>query len=125
MGDREAMSLVADALYEEHAGRVVLLDDWLRASRREDLLALLGQRKGRNVGKSSRLEHLERRAQLTSATVDEDQVRPARERSVGHRIGFLPALRRLESLEPPPQHLLQHREVVGAGDELDPEVAVV
>src|SRR3979411_1807821 len=106
MGDREAMSLVADALYEEHAGRVVLLDDWLGSSRREDLLALLGQRKGRDVGKSGRLEHLEGRAQLTSAAVDEDQVRPARERTGAPRRGFLPAPRRLESLQPSPPHLL-------------------
>src|SRR6266566_10115274 len=125
MGDREAMSLVANPLDEEHARRVVLLDDGLRATRREDLLALFGERESRNVGKPRRFEHLESRAQLAAPSVDEDEVWPARERAIAYHIGFLPALGRFEALEPAAQDLLQHREVVRTGDELDPEVTVV
>src|SRR3982074_466497 len=55
MCDREAMGLVADALDQEHARRVALLHDGFRATRREDLLALLGQRKRRDVGIARRL----------------------------------------------------------------------
>src|SRR5450759_2788245 len=125
VGDGEAMRLVADALDQEHAWRVALLDDWLHASRCEDLLALLGKRKRRNVSEAGRLEHLERGAELAATSVDENEVRPAGERTVAHHVGVFSALRGLETLEPPPQDLLQHREVVWARHELDLEVTVM
>src|SRR5438093_8845338 len=114
MGDREAMRLVADALDQEHAWRVVLLHDRLRPARREDLLALLGQREGWDVGETRLLEHLQRCSKLALAAVDEDQVWTALERPVAGRGCILPAARGLESLQGALQHLLQHPEVVGS-----------
>src|SRR5450759_1501347 len=89
VGDGETMRLIADALDQEHAWRVALLDDWLCASRREDLLALLGERKRRDVSEARRLEHLERRAELAATSVDENEVRPAQRGARGARVGGL------------------------------------
>src|SRR5438552_2173126 len=125
MRDRKSMRLVADTLDEKHPGRVSFLNNRLGAARREDLLALLCQREGWNVRVPRRLHHLESSAQLTFAAVDEDQVGPGRERPIAHDVRLLPPLRRLEPLQPSPQDLLQHREVVWARRVLDPEVAVV
>src|SRR5450759_755290 len=119
------MGLVADALDKEHAGRAVLLDDRLRAPWREDLLLFLGQREGRDVRVARRLEHLEHRAELASTPVDEDEVGTARERAVPHHVGILAALGGLETLQPSPETVLQHREVVGSWNELDLEMTVV
>src|SRR6266700_3288739 len=123
--DREAVRFVSDSLDEKHSRRVPLLDDRLRAVRREYLLALLGQRERRNVGVAGRLQHFERGAQLSLAAVDQDQVWPARERAVADDLSVLAPLCRLQALEPAPEALLQHREVIGTGRELDPEMAVV
>src|SRR5439155_14246539 len=107
MGNRETMRLVADSLDQEHAGGVVLLHDRLRPAGREDLLALLGQREGWDVGETRLLEHLQRCSKLALAAVDEDQVGTARERPVAGRVRILTAERGLESLQAALQHLLQ------------------
>src|SRR6266849_9695092 len=125
MRDRKSMRLVPDALHQEHSRRVPLLHDRLRAARREDLLALLGQREGRDVRVAGRLEDLERGAQLSFAAIDKDEVGAAREGAITDHVGLLATLRRLEPLQAPAQHLLQHGEVVRAGNELDLEMAVV
>src|ERR1700674_2454101 len=125
MRDGKAMCLIPNPLDKEHPWRVFLLHDRVGAPLREDLLALLGQREGWYVRIARRLQDLERGAQLSLAAIDEDQVWPAGERAVADDVGLLATLRRLQSLEPAPQDLLQHREVVGSRHELDLEVAVV
>src|SRR5207245_3336938 len=114
MRDREAVRLIADALNQKHARRVALLDDRLRAPWREDLLAFLGQREGRNVRVAGRLRDLQRGAELALPTVDEDQVRATGERPIADALHLLAPLRGLEPLDPAAEHLLQHREVVRA-----------
>src|SRR3989449_1297892 len=101
MGDRETVRLVADALDEEHARRVPLLHDRLGSAGGEDLLSLLRPREGRDGRVAGGLHHLEGRAQLALAAVDQDEVGPAGERMGSPNVRLLRPAGRTEALEPP------------------------
>src|SRR5438309_179130 len=98
VGDREAVRLIADPLDEKHPGRAALLDDRLRPAGRKDLLAFFGQGERGNVRVARGFHHLERRAQLALAAVDENEVGPAGEGPVPDDVRLLATLRGLEAL---------------------------
>jgi hypothetical protein len=106
------VGLVADPLQGVQRGRGRIEGQRMQAVGLVDLFGLLREPDGRDVVEPEILQDLQRGVELTSAAVDQDQVR--------QHAPLLQCLR-----EAPRQHLGHRREVVGAGDGADAEALVV
>ena len=105
---RRAVGLVADPLQELEPGIVPLEHDRLGAARDVHLLLPLRERHDGDARQVvGRMDRIERRGQLTTATVDDHEVRSRSEARVPGCRGGGPGAR-----EPARHHLRQRSEVV-------------